>query len=86
MERCKFCGGPLEEDKVSVNTRWRDRNIEVRNISALVCSSCGETYVREEMAEGLNSLQRPMEREEFLKNPDKYMDADEYFPGKEDYL
>jgi len=85
VDKCKFCGGPLKEDKITVNARWRDRNIKIKNVPASVCELCGENYVGYDMAKGIKSLERPMEREDFLKNPDLYMDPNNYFSKSEDF-
>ncbi|HHX95045.1 MAG TPA: YgiT-type zinc finger protein [Clostridia bacterium] len=86
MKRCKICGGILSQDKVKYTSRWRDRSIGIKNISALVCKTCGQTYVNKHWASHLKRLERPLEREEFLKNPDAYMTPEQYFPEGGDHL
>jgi len=86
MNRCKVCGGKLVSDKIGVKTHWRDRSIGIVGISAKVCMTCGRTYVKKHTAAHLNRLERPAEREEFLKNPDMYMNPDHYFSGDGDRL
>ena len=86
MKRCKLCGGVLREDKIKYTPRWRDRSIRIDNISGLVCNTCGQAYVGKHMASHLKNLERPLEREEFLKNPDTYMNPEHYFPEDGDRL
>lgn len=86
MNRCKVCGGILVNDKIKLTSRWRDRNIGINNVDASVCQSCGQTYVSKHMATGLKNLSKPMEREKFLKNPDAFMNPENYFPGDGDRL
>ena len=86
MNRCKVCGGMLEEDKIKYTSHWRDRNIGIDNISALVCRTCGQAYVSKHMAASLNNFEKPLIREEFLKNPDAFMPAEKYSPETGDQL
>lgn len=86
MKRCTFCGGVLVDNKIKYTSHWRDRYIGIDNISASVCKTCGQAYVSKHMAANLRHLGRPMEREEFLKNPDAYINPDKYFPGDGDRL
>lgn len=86
MNRCKVCGGILAEEKIKYSSQWRDRAIGVQNISASVCQTCGQTYVARSMANNLKHLGRPMSREEFLKNPDAFMNPENYLQGDGDRI
>lgn len=86
MNRCKLCGGKLAEDKIKYSSRWRDRSIGIRNISAVVCQTCGQAYVDRHTAANLRNLSRPSFREEFLKNPDAFMNPEHYLQGDGDRL
>jgi YgiT-type zinc finger domain-containing protein len=84
MNRCKVCGGILLEDKIKYSSRWRDRSIGINNISALVCQTCGQAYVNKHMAANLKNFEKPPFREEFLKNPDAFLNPEQYLQGDED--
>lgn len=79
MNRCKVCGGKLLDNKIYYQARWRDRNIGVDGVPALVCSTCGQSYITQKMATNLKYLEKPMEREEFLKNPVVFMEKENNF-------
>ncbi len=78
MNRCKVCGGVLADEKIKHSAPWRDRNIGIQNISASVCQTCGQAYITRSMANNLKYLERPMYREEFLKNPEAFNNTKDF--------
>ena len=48
--KCYFCGGKVNEKKVTVDYRWREEFIAVfKNVPAGVCQVCGEQYYKAEI-------------------------------------
>ena len=41
---CEYCSGPVREQKVRVDHRWKEKLIVVENTPVGVCARCGERY------------------------------------------
>ena len=44
MNKCRICGGELEERRVTRVQEYEGRWYLIENLPALVCRQCGETY------------------------------------------
>jgi YgiT-type zinc finger domain-containing protein len=44
MDKCLYCHGTLQEERVSRVQEYHGRWFLIENLPALVCSQCGETY------------------------------------------
>lgn len=44
MTQCYFCKGNTERQKVTVDYRWGDKLVIIRNVPAEVCTQCKERY------------------------------------------
>ena len=53
---CSFCGGKVEEKKVTVDYRWKNDLTIVEGVPAGVCTQCGEQYFRGKIAEEMERL------------------------------
>ncbi len=52
---CSFCGGKVEEDKVEMEYRYKEKLYVFQNVPAGVCIQCGERYVTAAIAEEIES-------------------------------
>jgi YgiT-type zinc finger domain-containing protein len=54
---CIQCGGPVEEDQVTLSLVGRDGRVRlVRGVPAGVCRSCGEQYLRPDVTAHVEEL------------------------------
>lgn len=53
MERCVFCGGKVEERRVTFVYEDDERCLFVENVPAEVCTKCGEKTYSPEVADEL---------------------------------
>ncbi len=56
LERCAFCKGDLEETEITYPTEYKGRVIVVDHVPALVCTQCGESALRPEVAKKLQKI------------------------------
>ena len=56
LEECAFCRGDLEERTIRYTTEYDERIAVVENVPALVCTQCGETVLRPDVAEKLQQI------------------------------
>ncbi|WAM37147.1 type II toxin-antitoxin system MqsA family antitoxin [Caldicellulosiruptor acetigenus] len=54
--RCPLCGGELREGRVNHVVDIEGRTIIVKNVPALVCEQCGESYIEDEVAIKLEKI------------------------------
>ena len=45
INSCYFCKGPIAEQRVTLDYRWGDSLIVIRDVPAGVCLQCGEKYL-----------------------------------------
>ena len=51
---CHFCGGKVEEKRVTVDYRWGEELLAVlKNVPAGVCQVCGERYFKAEVVKDM---------------------------------
>lgn len=55
---CSFCGGKVEEKKITVDYRWKGELLIIKDVPAGVCRQCGEQYFRGNVAEEMERLAR----------------------------
>ncbi len=68
-QRCMYCGGHLELRHVNRLQQYQDRWVIIENLSALVCTQCGERYYTPEAHDLVVELitgKRPPERTEVV--------------------
>lgn len=56
LTRCYFCGGQVENRRVTAENWWGETLALVENVPALVCRNCGEVYFEAETCKKLDSL------------------------------
>lgn len=55
--RCHFCGGEVEERKITVDYRWGSQLLAIiENVPAGVCQICGEQYFKAEIVKEMEKL------------------------------
>ena len=60
--RCRFCGGDVVEQWVTVDYRWGEALLVVmRNVPAGVCQVCGEQYLKAEVVKEMEKLAHSQE-------------------------
>ena len=70
-QNCRFCGGGVAEQRVTVDYRWGDEFLVViRDVPAGVCRVCGEQYFKAEIVKEMERVaHRHDADEEFLHIP-----------------
>ncbi len=53
---CSFCGGPVQEELVTVVRLHKGRIIVIEDVPAGVCQQCGERYYRGPVVEDIEQL------------------------------
>ena len=61
--RCHFCGGEVEERRITVDYRWGEQLVVViENVPAGVCQVCGEQYFKAEVVKEMEKLASSQEK------------------------
>ncbi len=60
---CYFCGGKVTAQRVNVMRHWKGRYILIENVSAHICTQCGERYYDATVAEAMDRIMRASESE-----------------------
>lgn len=56
MGACYFCKGTTIEQETTVDYRWGDKLIVIKNVPAEVCSQCGEKYFDAEVSRQMEAM------------------------------
>lgn len=56
MKECYFCKGKAQNQLVTVDYRWGDKLIVIKNVPAQVCSQCGERYFDAEVSRQMEHI------------------------------
>jgi YgiT-type zinc finger domain-containing protein len=56
IKKCYFCKGEVVEQTVTVDYRWGEDLVVVKNVPAGVCQQCGEKYFSGEVYKELEKL------------------------------
>lgn len=56
MRECYFCRGRIESQLITVDYRWGDNLIIIKNVPAQVCSQCGEKYFDAEVSRQMEHI------------------------------
>lgn len=56
MRKCYFCKGEIRNQIVTVDYRWGDRFIIIKNVPAQVCIQCGEKYFDAEVSRQMEHI------------------------------
>jgi YgiT-type zinc finger domain-containing protein len=55
-QRCMYCGGQLQAQRVTRVQQYHDRWIVIQNLPALVCRQCGARFYTPEAHDWVHSL------------------------------
>ncbi len=56
LNKCAICGGELKKDTTTLTFDRENKVIVIRNVPALVCSNCGESYFDAETTRKLEKI------------------------------
>lgn len=56
MKDCYFCKGKVQNQSVTVDYRWGERLIIIKNVPVQVCSQCGEKYFDAEISRQMEHI------------------------------
>ncbi len=56
MKECYFCKGKVQSQSVTVDYRWGDRFVVIKNVPAQVCTQCGEKYFDAEVSRQMEHI------------------------------
>jgi len=59
---CPICGGGLENGQTSFTVDYTSGLVVVREVPALVCSQCGESWIQDEIADKLENIVQEAKR------------------------
>lgn len=59
---CPICGGGLESGRTSFTVDYTSGLVVVRDVPALVCSQCGESWIQDGIAEKLENIVQEAKR------------------------
>ncbi len=61
--RCYFCGGEVEERRITVDYRWGEQLVVIiKNVPAGVCQICGEQFFKAEVVKEMEKLAHSPEK------------------------
>ena len=59
---CPICGGDLQNGRTSFTVDYTSGLVVVRDVPALVCSQCGESWIQDEIADKLENIVQEAKR------------------------
>ena len=61
--RCHFCGGEVEERRITVDYRWGEQLLAIlEKVPAGVCQICGEQYFKAQVVKEMEKLANSEEK------------------------
>ena len=45
LEKCYFCKGGVKNQEVTLDYRWGDNLVVIKDVPVVVCQQCGEKYI-----------------------------------------
>ena len=61
-DRCEFCAGEMEQQRVLARFRFKGETIYIDNVPAWVCNKCGEQYYDALVYKRLEEIAQQRER------------------------
>lgn len=55
MEKCYFCKAKVVQQQISIDYRWGDTLVIIKDVPAGVCQQCGEKYLESTIYKELES-------------------------------
>jgi YgiT-type zinc finger domain-containing protein len=56
LEKCHFCQGKVVQHHITVDYRWGDTLIVIKDVPARVCQQCGEKYLSSDVYKELEEM------------------------------
>ena len=56
LDKCYFCKGKVIQQQVTIDYRWGDNLVVIKDVPAGVCQQCGEKYLTSDVYKELESL------------------------------
>ncbi len=56
IDKCYFCKGKVVQEQVSIDYRWGENLVVIKNVPSGVCQQCGEKYLTSKVYKELESL------------------------------
>ena len=56
LDTCYFCKGKVMEQQVTIDYRWGDTLVVIKEVPAGVCQQCGEKYLTSNVYKDLEHL------------------------------
>lgn len=56
MKQCYFCKGKIQRQLVTVDYRWGEKLIVIKDVPAQVCTQCGEKYFDAEVSRQMEHI------------------------------
>ncbi len=68
-DRCSFCKGKLIEGKTEFVVKVGEEILVIKNISAYICSECGEAYYSPKESEKIDKIMKKFHESKLLVHP-----------------
>jgi len=56
IDKCYFCKGKVVEQQITIDYRWGDTLVVIKDVPAGVCEQCGEKYLSSDVYKELEKL------------------------------
>jgi YgiT-type zinc finger domain-containing protein len=56
VDKCYFCKGKVADQQITVDYRWGDTLVVIKDVPAGVCEQCGEKYLSSDVYKELERL------------------------------
>ncbi len=56
LDKCYFCKAKVVEQQITLDYRWGDTLVVIKDVPAGVCQQCGEKYLASGVYKGLERL------------------------------
>jgi YgiT-type zinc finger domain-containing protein len=56
LDKCYFCKTKVVEQQITIDYRWGDTLVVIKDVPAGVCQQCGEKYLASGVYKGLERL------------------------------
>jgi YgiT-type zinc finger domain-containing protein len=56
VDKCYFCKAKVVEQQITIDYRWGDALVVIKDVPAGVCQQCGEKYLTSEVYKELEKL------------------------------
>ena len=61
-EKCYFCRGKVERKHITLDYRWGEDLVVIKDVPAGVCQQCGEKYIQSGVYKELEKLAKNKDR------------------------